>query len=250
MPTDPKWRTIARKSGQPLACVIALFSLILTNASANSEDRGTLRNWDNEDAAAALDMEPEQVAAIVEAMQGKVLNGARLTGWQKRQPKREDGSASERKKAWKEREKEKRNASERIGTQGNAPETETETETESKKEHSNECLGKSPVGDAHEADGETSDDHSDGLKPAHVVEEWNKVAVRLAKPSVRDLTPERRQLLKARIAQYDLDDFLTVFGKIERSAFLRGDTGWRGGNFDWVFKKANFQKILEGNYDK
>lgn len=88
------------------------------------------------------------------------------------------------------------------------------------------------------------------LKPEHIGEEWNATAKRLGKPAVRDLTPERRQLLKARIAQYALDDFLDVFGKIERSPFLRGDTGWRGCNFDWVFKKANFQKILEGNYDQ
>lgn len=87
------------------------------------------------------------------------------------------------------------------------------------------------------------------LKPDHISEEWNTLAAKIGKPCVRDLTPERRQLLKARIAQYGMDDFLTVFGKIERSRFLRGDTGWRGGNFDWVFKKANFQKILEGNYD-
>lgn len=87
------------------------------------------------------------------------------------------------------------------------------------------------------------------LKPEHVVEEWNAVAQRMGKPRVRDLTPERRQLLKARIAQYDLDDFLNVFGKIERSPFLRGDTGWNRCTFDWIFKKANFQKALEGNYD-
>lgn len=88
------------------------------------------------------------------------------------------------------------------------------------------------------------------LKPEHVVEIWNKTAVNLGKPKVRDITPERRQLLKARIAQYSVDDFIDVFGKVERSKFLRGDTGWRGCGFDWVFKKANFQKILEGNYDE
>lgn len=93
-------------------------------------------------------------------------------------------------------------------------------------------------------------DDEPALKPEHVVEAWNERAPRLGKPRVRDLTPERRQLLKARIGQYDLDDFHSVFGKIERSAFLRGDTGWSGCNFDWVFKKANFQKILEGNYDQ
>lgn len=91
---------------------------------------------------------------------------------------------------------------------------------------------------------------SPSLRPEHVVDEWNHYAPRLGKPKVRDLTPERRQLLKSRIGQYALEDFQSVFGKIERSAFLRGDTGWRGCTFDWVFKKANFQKIIEGNYDQ
>lgn len=89
----------------------------------------------------------------------------------------------------------------------------------------------------------------DGFDPKDVVEVWNEVALKLGKPKVRDLTPERRQLLKARMSQYALDDFVVVFNNIERSPFLRGDHGWRGCTFDWVFKKSNFQKILEGNYN-
>ena len=100
-----------------------------------------------------------------------------------------------------------------------------------------------------EPKGSCSSDDEPALKPEHIVEEWNKIAPCLGKPKVRDLTPERRQLLKARIGQYALDDFLTVLAAIERSKFLRGDTGWRGCTFDWIFKKANFQKILEGNYN-
>ena len=92
-------------------------------------------------------------------------------------------------------------------------------------------------------------DVSDDFDPKDVVEVWNEVALKLGKPKVRDLTPERRQLLKARMAQYALDDFVVVFNNIERSPFLRGDHGWRGCTFDWVFKKSNFQKILEGNYN-
>lgn len=88
------------------------------------------------------------------------------------------------------------------------------------------------------------------LKPEHIVEEWNKTATRLGKPNVRDITPERRQLLNARINQYSLDDFSTVFGKVETSPFLRGERNWKGATFDWIFKKANFQKTLEGNYDE
>ena len=101
-----------------------------------------------------------------------------------------------------------------------------------------------------EAKASCASDDAPLLKPEHVVEEWNATAKRLAKPMVRDLTPERRKLIQSRITQYSLDDFSSAFGKIERSAFLRGDTGWRGCTFDWVFKKANFQKILEGNYDQ
>lgn len=89
----------------------------------------------------------------------------------------------------------------------------------------------------------------DALKPEHIQEKWNDTARRIARPAIIKLTPERRQLLKGRIAQYTIDDFVAVFGKIEASAFLRGDAKWQGVTFDWVFKKANFQKILEGNYD-
>ena len=104
--TDPKWRVIARRSGQPVVAVMALWMLMLVKAS-ESEDRGRLGGWDDEDAAAALDMVPEQVCAIREAMQGKVLDGLRLTGWERRQPKREreDNTAAERKRQQRERER-------------------------------------------------------------------------------------------------------------------------------------------------
>lgn len=116
---------------------------------------------------------------------------------------------------------------------GNALDTDKETDKEEDIEPKGSCAS----GDA------------PAVKPEHIFERWNQTAAVIGKPKVRDLTPERRQLLKARIAQYSLDDFLEVFGKIEASPFLRGDTGWKGGNFDWVFKKGNFQKIIEGNYD-
>ena len=105
--------------------------------------------------------------------------------------------------------------------------------------HSNECMSETPV----------SDEQDDKFNPRHVMEFWNQTAQHLGKPKVRDLTPERRQLLKARIEQYSIDDFVTVFENIKTSPFLRGDNGWRGCTFDWVFKKGNFQKILEGNYN-
>jgi hypothetical protein len=233
MPTDPKWRTIARKSGQPLPCVIALFNLIMVNASGNADDRGTLHNWNDDDAAAALDIEPEAVAAIIAAMQGKVLEANRLTGWEKRQPKREDDGAAARKAAQRERQRTQAGAVSHNVTQGHAPEIDTDAEIDAERLEANASCAS-----------------GDALKPEHVVEIWNDTAPKLGKPKVRSLTPARRELLKARIGQYELTDFQDVFCKIERSPFLRGDKGWSGCTFDWVFKRANFQKILEGNYDQ
>lgn len=110
MPSDPKFRAVAKRAGRPTAEVLALFTAMLANASGNEQDRGTLRNWSHEDMGVALDIEPEHAEAIYVAMQGKLLDGDRLTGWERRQPKREDGSA-ERAKAWRERKRTQANAS-------------------------------------------------------------------------------------------------------------------------------------------
>ncbi|GLT01790.1 hypothetical protein GCM10007897_31880 [Sphingobium jiangsuense] len=248
MPTDPKWRTIARKSGQRIGDVIAVFNFILVNASENAAERGALSAFDIEDVASALDLDDKDVQAIIDAMQGKVLDGDRLAGWDKRQPKREDSTASERKKAWKERQK---NAAERSGTQGNAPDTDTDTDTDTEYL---EAKASCASGEAREPENpefqlEAEQQTVDRLKPEHFVEAWNDLAGRIAKPKIRALTPERRTRLKARIAGYSLDEFREVLGNIENSAFLRGDKGWSGCTFDWVTKKNNFQKILEGNYN-
>ena len=112
MPTDPKFRTIAKRAGRPVSEVLALFTTMLANASGNDNERGVLLNWCHEDMGVALDIEPEHVEAIYTAMQGKLLDGDRLTGWERRQPKREDGSA-ERAKEWRERKRTQANAEKR-----------------------------------------------------------------------------------------------------------------------------------------
>ncbi len=122
MPTDPKWRVIARKSGQRVGDVIAVFTFLLVSASANADERGRTQGVVCEDIAAALDLDDADVSAILGAMQGKVIDAdGRLTGWEKRQPKREDNSA-ERAAAWR---------AERKRTQANAPERpDTDAETD------------------------------------------------------------------------------------------------------------------------
>lgn len=95
-----------------------------------------------------------------------------------------------------------------------------------------------------EKEAEVSND--DSLKVSDVVEYWNEVAERIGKPKVQRLSDGRKQVIRARIKQNTVDDFVQVFQNIEASDFLRN---WKAMGFDWVFKAGNFQKILEGNYN-
>lgn len=65
------------------------------------------------------------------------------------------------------------------------------------------------------------------------------------------MTETRRKAVKARIAQYNKDAVFLVLKKVAASPFLLGcnDRNWKC-DFDWIFKAANFTKILEGNYDE
>ncbi len=69
-------------------------------------------------------------------------------------------------------------------------------------------------------------------------------------PSVRSLSDSRKKAIKARMRNYSLDDFRTVFENAESSSFLKGsnDRNWTA-TFDWLIKDANMAKVLEGNYE-
>ena len=120
MPNDPKWRTISRVSKQRIGDVISVFIHMMTTA-AQAGERGVIEGWSDEDVASALDMDTEAVEAIRQAMQGRVLDGWKLLGWERRQPLREDDSA-ERARRWRNAKKEESNATERNRTQPNARE--------------------------------------------------------------------------------------------------------------------------------
>lgn len=70
-------------------------------------------------------------------------------------------------------------------------------------------------------------------------------------PMVANMTEARRKAVKARIAEYDKNTVCLVLQKVAASPFLLGcnDRNWKC-DFDWIFKSANFTKILEGNYDE
>ncbi|ABS68849.1 hypothetical protein Xaut_3621 [Xanthobacter versatilis] len=125
-PTDPKWLGIARKAGVAPGIAVAVAWALMDRAS-QADDRGSIAGYDADGLACFFGCDPEQVDAIVSAMEEKgVVDGGRLSNWEKRQPKREDTS-TQRVKEYRERNKV---GVKRDVTQCNAPEADTEADTE------------------------------------------------------------------------------------------------------------------------
>lgn len=69
-------------------------------------------------------------------------------------------------------------------------------------------------------------------------------------PTIQKMTEPRRRAVRQRAAQYGKQSIMQVFRNILDSPFLLGDNdrGWTA-DFDWIFKPANFTKILERRYN-
>jgi hypothetical protein len=122
MPTDPKFGTVARVSGEHITLVLSVYLHLMTDASRNVT-RGHV-TVTAEDLATALHVTDEQIERVLTAMEGRLIESSYLSGWEKRQPKREDSgdeetgakSAAQRKKEQREREKAAREANAIHGT--------------------------------------------------------------------------------------------------------------------------------------
>lgn len=80
-----------------------------------------------------------------------------------------------------------------------------------------------------------------------VLEKWNSMSVN----PIRNVSGSRDTHLKARIEENGLETVLEAIDHVSRSDFLQGknDRGWKI-TFDWFLNPTNFQKVLEGNYDR
>ncbi|MDP4546515.1 hypothetical protein [Marinobacter sp. MDS2] len=255
MPNDPKWRAVARKSGQRIGDVMSVYLHMMVQASEN-EPRGSIEGWDDEDVAAALDIESDAVLAIREAMQGKVLLGNELAGWDKRQPKRHDDSRERvrrhrEKKAGKStecnesgnKESSSRNACNDDVTQCNAPDTDTDTDTNN------------PPSSADDTPAATVERDTPNYQG--IVDLYNDLLGEFL-PSVAVLNDKRRRTIKARWKQKwgersygnDLNFWRKYFVHVRQSKPLTGTKDgfdWRPG-FDWLLNETNMTKVIEGNY--
>ena len=67
-------------------------------------------------------------------------------------------------------------------------------------------------------------------------------------PTIRNLSEARKRLLRARLREHGKHSLADVLDKVIESDFLSGRAKKWHASFDWIFKAANFQKILEDNY--
>ncbi|MDH1321161.1 hypothetical protein N5C39_22580 [Enterobacter bugandensis] len=129
MPNDPKWRTIAKISGQPIALVQAIYLQLLVSASQNpvTDETGVTLHVvtvTNEDIASALDVTVSNVDSVTDAMQGRVLDGNTISGWDKRQapsvnhrnPGKPAKSGAQRVREYRERKKLEAKSNENVTT--------------------------------------------------------------------------------------------------------------------------------------
>jgi len=97
-PTDNKWLLIAKRAGVKTIHVSGTWWALLDHASQHSE-RGTVDDFDVETFALFAGMEEEHVSRIVTTLRDKgLIADGKIAQWGKRQPKREDETAGERKR--------------------------------------------------------------------------------------------------------------------------------------------------------
>ena len=140
--SDDKWPLIARKSGQTVAVVIAVWAALLECASS-SEVRGDVHDFDPESMDALMQLPDGATQAVVTALsEGKrprIVDGM-IANWSKRQPVRErdDDKSTERVRQHRERQKALQN---KNNPHGNADETPVERQetprTEERREEKN-----------------------------------------------------------------------------------------------------------------
>lgn len=95
-PTDHKWRLIAKRAKTPTSLVVS-FAWALLDRASQSEDRGCFEGADLEAFADFLDCDEDDLNRILAQFDEKgVTAEGRFLAWEKRQPKKEDPTATER----------------------------------------------------------------------------------------------------------------------------------------------------------
>lgn len=265
--TDPKFQLIAKKVGVRLGDVIAVWAYVLEKASA-ADERGTFGEIDCEAVDCLIGCDEGTTQNILAAMQTRDLvdEHGQVVAWHRRQPKREDETAAERKRRQREREHEMGMAdvtgvSSRDVTQGHADVTHGHDRGEERREEK-----KNPNTAPTELVDLPADESAyrvPNCPYAEIVKAYAELLPML--PQVAVLSDTRKSHVAARwkavcgdqkfTREQGIEWFRDFFATVARSAFLTGngkpnrDSGrvWAA-DFDWLMLPTNFVKVVEGRY--
>jgi hypothetical protein len=252
---DTKLALIAKKAKAHKTAVISAWVFLLEFASQN-QNRGTIEGLDLEEMALDLDLEDDAVERIVDHMRERgLLDGDKISNWNKRQPKREresDETNADRQRRFRERQKAAREAGGAEVTERNAEVTpsvthnaalDTDTDTEREDSPSNEGVPSRVRSTA--LAGPTAQEIS------LAVDLYNATAEQSGLPRAQKLTEKRRRALAARLRDCGgLPGWEVALDKLAASPFLTGrtDRGFRA-DLDFLCQERSFTKLLEGSYD-
>jgi hypothetical protein len=222
---DPKFGLVAKKAGARVGDVIAVWALVLEQASANV-DRGACSDLDYEATDFLLGAADGTTERIVEAMRTRgLLTDNRVTRWEDRQPKRErvDTTAAERKRAQRERERDNANDGETTTVTPSHDMSHHVTPREEKsREEKKEAKSKTKAPAAPTFD-PTAELSSLGVSP-QTASDW--LALRKAKRAAVTPTALRTIVSEAEKAGMSLDAALSVCCS----------RGWAGFEAEWVLR--------------
>ena len=101
--TDPKFQLVARKAESSLPAVLAVWAYLLEKASA-ADFRGCFGEIDCEAVDCLFRLDDGETDAILSQMvERKLIADEFIVAWEKRQPKKEDDTAADRKRRQRER---------------------------------------------------------------------------------------------------------------------------------------------------
>ena len=255
--TDPKFQLVARRAGASLPDVLAVWAFVLETASASNE-RGQIGDIDAEalDCLFNFPNTETRTADILAAFEtrGLIANGA-VAAWEKRQPKREDETANERKR--RQRERDYQDALSRTVTHGHADVTHGHAREEKRRE---EEIQREPTVLVAEAAPSTTY-RPPSCPTEELIALYHKHLPAL--PAVEVVNDGRKRSLSARWrdvcgdGKFDkaagLDWFAWFFERVSTSDFLMGRTAGKSGqhwraDFDFLTTPSKFVKVVEGRY--
>jgi hypothetical protein len=265
MPYDTKLRVIARRTSQPMAVVVAIWTCML-DAASQHDPRGFIK-IDPEEVAVVQDLELEVVEAVLQAFhdKGMIDENNHLTAWDKRQ----HTTSTERSRKYrdaKQQDATPSNTKQQSATQGNAPQRKnapdtdtdyrTDTDSEAEADSKKDSKQKKKRTRAEKKEREKEKQQIGGQNVLQeMLDIWNEeVQSKLTNSHKAILTPKRKELLTVRWIEDFAEDirawryYCEIIGS---SDFCLGRIEGKNWTIDlsWAIESSeHVAKILEGGF--